>query len=81
MRTLPVLYALRSTDPADARLRELLQRRPAPDQALLDEALQLLRGHAAMDQAREHTRRWAPRPPSCSTRCPTARPRRRCARW
>ena len=53
-RTLPVLYALASTDPADARLRELLQSE-LRDQALLDEALELLRVHPAMEQAREHT--------------------------
>ena len=53
-RTLPVLYALASTDPADARLRELLQS-DLRDQALLDETLRLLRGHPAMDRAREHT--------------------------
>ena len=53
-RTLPVLYALASTDPADARLRELLQSE-LRDQALLDEALGLLRVHPAMEQAREHT--------------------------
>ena len=53
-RTLPVLYALASTDPADARLRDLLQA-DLRDQALLDEALGLLRGHPAMERAREHT--------------------------
>ena len=53
-RTLPVLYALASTDPADARLRELLQS-DLREQALLDEALVLLRGHPAMERAREHT--------------------------
>ena len=53
-RTLPVLYALASTDPADARLRELLQA-DLRDEALLDEALGLLRAHPAMEQAREHT--------------------------
>jgi heptaprenyl diphosphate synthase len=53
-RTLPVLYALASTDPADARLRELL-RSELRDQVLLDEALSLLRAHPAMEQAREHT--------------------------
>jgi geranylgeranyl pyrophosphate synthase len=53
-RTLPVLYALASTDPADARLRELLQT-DLRDQVLLDEALGLLRGHPAMEQARAHT--------------------------
>ena len=53
-RTLPVLYALASTDPADARLRELLQS-DLGDQGLLDEALELLRVHPAMERAREHT--------------------------
>ena len=53
-RTLPVLYALASTDPADQRLRELLQSE-LRDQSLLDEALGLLRAHPAMEQAREHT--------------------------
>lgn len=53
-RTLPVLYALASTDPADDRLRELV-RTELRDQALLDEALGLLRVHPAMEQAREHT--------------------------
>jgi heptaprenyl diphosphate synthase len=53
-RTLPVLYAMASTDPADARLRELLQTE-LRDQALLDEALELLRAHPAMEQARAHT--------------------------
>ena len=49
-----MLYALASTDPADARLRELLQSE-LHDQTLLDEALELLRAHPAMVQAREHT--------------------------
>ena len=53
-RTLPVLYALASTDPADARLQELLRGTPR-EQGELDEALHLLRGNAAMDRAREHT--------------------------
>ncbi len=51
--TLPVLYALRSADPADERLRWLL----GPDadlteQALLADALTLLRAHDAMAEAR-----------------------------
>ena len=41
--TLPVLMARASTDPADARLLELL-----------DETLTLLRAHPAMDQARAY---------------------------
>ena len=77
-RTLPVLYALASTDPADARLRELLQS-DLRDQALLDEALRLLRGHPAMDRP-ESTRPRSRRPRrTSSTRCRTARPRRHCA--
>ena len=52
VQTLPVLYALRSTDPADARLRELVSR-PLPDDAEHAEALTLLRRSTALDQARE----------------------------
>ena len=51
--TLPVLFALRSTDPADARLRELLSQ-PLTDDALHAEALGLLREHAAMGEARSY---------------------------
>jgi heptaprenyl diphosphate synthase len=54
--TLPVLLAMRSQDPADARLRELLGTDLRHDDALHAEALQLLRGHDAMRQAREQTR-------------------------
>jgi heptaprenyl diphosphate synthase len=51
--TLPVLYALRSTDPAEARLRELVSG-PLADDATHAEALGLLRGSVALDAAR-HT--------------------------
>ena len=51
--TLPTLYALRSTDPADARLVELLGQ-PLTDDALHAEALGLLRAHPAMDEARAY---------------------------
>ncbi|MET3961351.1 heptaprenyl diphosphate synthase [Marmoricola sp. OAE513] len=51
--TLPVLFALRSTDPADARLRELLSGE-LTDDALHAEALGLLRAHPAMAEAREY---------------------------
>jgi len=54
-RTLPVLYALASTDPADARLRELLRSDLRHDEAGLDEAIRLLRAHPAMEQAAERT--------------------------
>jgi len=56
--TLPVFHALRSVDPVDARLRELLSR-PLPDDAEHSEALRLLRDNAAMDAARTDLRRWA----------------------
>jgi heptaprenyl diphosphate synthase len=53
-RTLPVLHALASTDPADARLQELLLGDLADDDRL-GEALTLLRAHPAMERARAHT--------------------------
>ena len=49
--TLPVFYALRSTDPADARLRSLVSR-PLADDAEHAEALELLRSSEALTQAR-----------------------------
>ena len=49
-----MLYALGGSDPADARLRELLAG-PIDDPAELAEALALLRPHPAMEQARERT--------------------------
>ena len=51
--TLPVLLAQRSTDPADARLLELLAG-DLTDDALHAEALDLLRKHPAMDEARQY---------------------------
>ncbi|HEY5248431.1 MAG TPA: polyprenyl synthetase family protein, partial [Dermatophilaceae bacterium] len=54
--TLPVLLVLRSADPADDRLRELIG--AGSDlrvDALHAEALGLLRAHPAMDEARERT--------------------------
>ncbi len=56
--TLPTLYALRSTDPADARLVELLSQ-PLTDDALHAEALGLLRAHPAMAEARAYVVREA----------------------
>jgi heptaprenyl diphosphate synthase len=56
--TLPVLFARESTDPADARLLELLAGDLADD-ALHAEALTLLQAHPAMERAREQTRRHA----------------------
>ena len=51
--TLPMLIAQRSTDPADARLVELLAS-DLTDDALHREALDLLRKHPAMDEARRY---------------------------
>lgn len=48
--TLPILLARRSTDPADARLLELLAGERTD--AEVDEALALLRKHPAIDEAR-----------------------------
>ena len=56
--TLPTFYALASTDPADDRLKELL-RRPLDDDAEHAEALELLRQHSAIEQARERTMAYA----------------------
>jgi heptaprenyl diphosphate synthase len=54
--TLPVLMARASGDPADARLHELLdpQRSDLSDDALHAEALDLLRKHPALDEARAY---------------------------
>ncbi|NUS71784.1 MAG: polyprenyl synthetase family protein [Corynebacteriales bacterium] len=49
--TLPVLYALESSDPADERLRSLVSG-PLDDDELLAEALTLLRAHPALDRVR-----------------------------
>ena len=56
--TLPVLYARRSSGPADARLLELLggDLTDAPRHA---EALGLLRAHPAVAEAEAEVRRWA----------------------
>jgi heptaprenyl diphosphate synthase len=51
--TLPVLLARRSKDPADARLLELLDA-DLTDDALHAEALDLLRKHPAMEEARSY---------------------------
>jgi len=56
--TLPILYALRSADPAGARLRELVSH-PLVDDAELAEALALLRSSDAIDEARKTMRGYA----------------------
>jgi len=57
--TLPMLHALRSRRPEDARLAELLSAGELTDPALHAEALSLLRANRAMELAREDARRWA----------------------
>jgi heptaprenyl diphosphate synthase len=56
--TLPTLLARKSTDPADARLLELLGSDLHDDDALA-EVLSLLRRHRSVDQAREEVRHRA----------------------
>jgi heptaprenyl diphosphate synthase len=56
--TLPTLLARRSTDPADARLHQLLDS-DLHDDAALREVLELLRRHRCIDQSREEVRRRA----------------------
>ncbi|MEP6598919.1 MAG: polyprenyl synthetase family protein [Actinomycetota bacterium] len=56
--TLPVLYAVRSTTPDSARLRELVSR-PLVDGADHAEALSLLRTSRAVDEARQTLRSCA----------------------
>lgn len=56
--TLAGLYVLASTDPADARLQELLGR-PLPDDAEHGEALRLLRAHPGIEAARKEARAWS----------------------
>jgi heptaprenyl diphosphate synthase len=58
VHTLPVLYALRETGPDADRLRELLAG-PVEDDALVAEALALLRGSAGMVKAKETVRGYA----------------------
>jgi geranylgeranyl pyrophosphate synthase len=65
VRTLPVLYALRSVaasgpspSAADGRLRWLLAEADLTDEELLQEALTLLRGHQAMKESRADVLNW-----------------------
>jgi len=60
VRTLPMLYALRSTatDADEVRLRELLSLAELTDPRLHAEALTLLRKSPAIDEARETVRSW-----------------------
>ncbi|MGI5485312.1 polyprenyl synthetase family protein [Microtetraspora malaysiensis] len=56
VQTLPVLYALASDRPEDARLRALLSGPVAEED--VDEALELLRANRAMAEARDELLRW-----------------------
>jgi heptaprenyl diphosphate synthase len=64
VRTLPVLYALRSTgqaagrSDADERLHELLAEADLTDDALLAETLALLRAHPALAESRARVLSW-----------------------
>lgn len=58
VRTLPVLHAVRSTDPADAELQELL-RSDLTDDVRHARALELLRASDAMGRARANLQRHA----------------------
>jgi heptaprenyl diphosphate synthase len=59
IRTLPMLHALRSAGPGDARLVELLSQGELVDPGRHAEALALLRAHPAMDLARSDLRDYA----------------------
>lgn len=56
--TLPTFLVAQSTSPHDARLQELI-RRPLSDEAEVAEALELLRAHPALDEARAEIARRA----------------------
>jgi heptaprenyl diphosphate synthase len=56
--TLPMLHALRTAGPRDARLVALLRQGELTDPAQHAEALSLLRAHPAMDLARADMRDW-----------------------
>lgn len=58
--TLAALIALAGDEDDDARLRDLLSR-ALPDDGEHAEALRLLRGHSALERAREVSRSWADR--------------------
>ena len=59
IRSLPVLHALGSSRPGDARLRDLLTAADLTDPGLHAEALGLLRANPAMQEAQADLRRWA----------------------
>ena len=71
--TLPMFYALRSSDPADERLRSLLGR--PLDETEAEEALALLRPHPAMAEADATLRSWADKARAELATLPEGRPR------
>jgi heptaprenyl diphosphate synthase len=72
--TLPTLLARKSTDPADARLLELLAS-DLRDDAALAEVLDLLRRHPSIEQTRSEVRHRAERARSLLDRVPAGPPR------
>jgi heptaprenyl diphosphate synthase len=58
VRSLPVLYALRSTSPDEARLRHLLTEGDLTDPELHADALALLRQSPTLEEARTSVREW-----------------------
>jgi heptaprenyl diphosphate synthase len=76
--TLPVLYALGddATDAGSLRLREILAAGPIADDAVVWEALELLRESAALKRARETVRGYAERARAQLALLPDAPPRR-----
>jgi heptaprenyl diphosphate synthase len=72
VRTLPVLYALRAEDGSaeNGRLRSLLADADLTDPALHAEALALLRGSPALEEARETVRSWISGARALVTRLP-----------
>ena len=79
--TLPVLLALRSGDPADARLHELLRADLRHDDACTPRRWGCCAVTTRCGWPASTPVRWAPKPGSCWRRCRRARPRRPCWRW
>jgi heptaprenyl diphosphate synthase len=75
VRTLPVLYALRSSAPAETRLRFLLSEADLTDADLHAEALALLRSSPALAEARATVREWASGARAIVSSLPAAPPR------
>ena len=67
--TLPVLLALKSGAPEDARLRDLVSR-PLSDEAEVQEALNLLRAHPALVEAQNFVKAQADEAKALLTRLP-----------